>query len=219
MTTQKTSPDRQILFESKNARLTLSLETAAPGQPLRREADAWEELYVFKESGAGSWDRTVECRYYCLPPDSATPFLGMTPDAQRLLRLVFRPLSSMQSSSPEFAKPLTELTTDQLQWSEIPSRRSGDPGGRVAELSRDPSGTRITSLMEGRPGWILDDHSHPSDVLAFCVHGGGTLGIGADKMAYEAGQLSVIRAETQHCFHTGPTGALLIVFVFEPQII
>jgi quercetin dioxygenase-like cupin family protein len=219
MTTQKSLPERRILFQAKKARLTVSLETGASGQSVPREVDAWEELYVFKEFGVGLWDRTVEGHYYCLPPNSEAPLLGRTPGTLQILRLTSWALSTRRPSSPEFAKPLTELTADQLQWNEIPPRRTADPGGRVAELSRDPSGTRVTSLMEGRPGWILDDHSHPSDVLAFCIHGGGTLGIEGNKMAYQAGQLSIIPAETQHCFHAGPTGALLIVFVFEPLII
>ena len=70
--------------------------------------------------------------------------------------------------------------------------------------------------MECRPGWILDDHDHPSDVLTFCIRGGGILGIEDESKVYEAGDLIAVPAGTRHRFETGNEGAFLAVFVFEP---
>jgi quercetin dioxygenase-like cupin family protein len=103
-----------------------------------------------------------------------------------------------------------------LAWNEIPGRRTNDPGARIAELSTNASRTRITSLMDCRPGWILNDHNHPSDVLTFCIRGGGILGIEDESRVYESGDLITVPAGTRHRFETGNEGACLAVFVFEP---
>src|SRR5262245_52832159 len=103
-----------------------------------------------------------------------------------------------------------------LTWNEIPARRANDPGARIVELAANAMRTRITSLMDCRAGWVLDDHNHPSDVLTFCVRGGGLLGIEDQSSPYHAGHLIAIPAGVRHRFETGPEGAFLLIFVFEP---
>jgi quercetin dioxygenase-like cupin family protein len=114
--------------------------------------------------------------------------------------------------------PVEDLDFARLAWNEVPARRANDPGARVAELSANPSRTRVSSLMECRPGWLLSSHEHLSDVFAFCARGGGILGVAQQALTYEAGHLAVIPAGVQHCFETGKEGAFLAVFVFEPSL-
>jgi quercetin dioxygenase-like cupin family protein len=73
--------------------------------------------------------------------------------------------------------------------------------------------------MECRPGWILDEHDHPSDVVTYCLRGEGQLRIEQRTASYLAGELVAIPARTPHWFQSGEAGALLIIFVFEPSII
>jgi quercetin dioxygenase-like cupin family protein len=72
--------------------------------------------------------------------------------------------------------------------------------------------------MDCRPGWILEEHDHPSEVFSFCIRGSGLLEIEHRSTSYLAGQLAAIPAGTRHSFKTGGEGALLIIFVFEPLI-
>ncbi len=92
-----------------------------------------------------------------------------------------------QGAAPHGKPPVEVVDFGMLAWNEIPARRANDPGARIAELSTNASRTRITSLMDCRPGWKLDDHDHPSDVLTFCIRGGGILGIEDETTVYEAG--------------------------------
>ena len=160
--------------------------------------------------------------YLCLTPDqSAPPFCAGNVGAV-LLRMSFGSAQENEQRSRGAAQgkpPVEVVDLGLLAWNEIPPRRTNDPGARIAELSTNASRTQITSLMECRPGWILDDHDHPSDVLTFCIRGGGILGIEDETAAYEAGSLVTIPAGMRHRFQTGNQGALLAVFVFEPFLL
>jgi quercetin dioxygenase-like cupin family protein len=209
-----------ILFEAADASVRLLLEGIEPSARLIRRADRdWEEIYVFSK---GSWchTRAIDGTYLCLPPGVATVPMPVEGASPQLLRAICSSTARTDLDSKTLGKPYVKPTVaGEFLWNEIPLRRAGDPGGRVAELSRNPSGSRVTSLMECRPGWILEEHDHPSDVLTFCLGGGGLLGLESKTESYTAGQLAVIPARKRHSFRAGEQGALLIIFVFEPFIV
>ena len=209
---------RRLLFESAQLPIQCWLEHLSCGTDLGRfSREKWEEIFLIQ--GELDCNQNVyKDIYLCLPPQqSAPPFCAGNSGAV-LLRLTF---GSKQRSNDRHLvvaqdkAPVQVVDFGRLAWNEIPARRANDPGARIAELSTNASRTRITSLMECRPGWLLDDHEHPSDVLTFCLRGGGRLGIEALSSAYQAGHLVTIPAGVRHRFETGSQGAFLVVFVFE----
>jgi quercetin dioxygenase-like cupin family protein len=105
---------------------------------------------------------------------------------------------------------------EQLRWEEIPARRVDDPGAKVVQLSRNQAGTSITSLVDCRPRWILDEHSHRSDVVTYCIRGGGLLGVEGKNCNFTEGQTVIIPVDTPHQFQSGPDGAFMLILVIEP---
>jgi quercetin dioxygenase-like cupin family protein len=210
---------RKLLFESAQLPVQCWLEHLACGMRLDRfSGEHWEEILLIQ--GDLNWNRNFPTDVYlCLTPEqTAPPFCAGNAGAV-LLRMIFgsMPGNDHGPTTAAQGKPSVAVADfGLLTWNEIPARRANDPGARIAELSTNASRTRITSLMDCRPGWILDDHDHPSDVLTFCVRGGGILGIGEKTTIYEAGHLVTIPAGRRHRFQTGNEGALLAVFVFEP---
>lgn len=222
--TPNSTQTEKLLFEASHPPLRIILESmGAQTKLMRKDPQSWEEMYLFGRPDLADRPSRVQGTYLCLPPGVDVPELRAGVASVKLLRAVYSgqlaegsQLSDLRATGKPYIKP---TRTDGLLWNEIPSRRPGDPGGRVAELSRDAFGTRITSLMDCRPGWILDEHDHSSDVLTFCIRGGGLLGIEERSEPYLAGQLVAIAAGTRHSFQTGADGALLIVFVYEPFIV
>jgi len=209
---------RKLLFESAQPSIQCWVEHLACGTRLARfSGEQWEEILLI-QGDLDCHQRVYRDIYLCLPPEQAAPSFCTGNAGAVLLRLFFGSGSGNHRGLGTVAhgKPPVELVDlGLLSWNEIPARRANDPGARIAELSTNISRTRITSLMDCRPGWILDDHDHPSDVLTFCVRGGGILGIEEETTPYEAGDLVTIPAGMRHRFETGSKGALLAVFVFE----
>jgi len=212
---------RKLLFESTQFPIQCWLEHLPVGWGLERfSAEQWEEILLIQ--GDLDYNHKVHRDIYvCLTPDQSMPAFHAGNAGATLFRLLFGSATetSCQGSDVQGKPPVKVLDFGLLAWNEIPARRVNDPGARVAELSTNPSRTRITSLMHCRPGWILDDHDHPSDVLTFCVRGGGLLGIEDQSTPYEAEHRVKIPAGVPHRFETGAEGALLAVFVFEPFLL
>jgi quercetin dioxygenase-like cupin family protein len=171
------------------------------------------------QGALGCNQNVYEHIYFCLTPGQPVPPFCAGNTGAELLR-VFSGSAPENNNDPgavaQGKPPVEVMDFRLLGWNEIPARRPHDPGARIAELSTNASRTRCTSLMDCRPGWILHDHDHPSDVLTFCIRGGGILGIADETIDYEAGHLVAIPAGVRHRFETGNEGALLAVFVFEP---
>ncbi|MCI0626271.1 MAG: cupin domain-containing protein [Acidobacteria bacterium] len=214
-------PGRQkkLLFESAHLPIQCWLEHLSPKSSLERcSQDAWEEVLLI-EGQLLCERRVYKDIYLCLPPHQTAPAFCTLGSGAVLFRTAFGGEHRNADNCGQVADgkaPAEVADFERLVWNEIPARRAGDPGGRVAELSKNTAQTRITSLMDCHPGWILDEHDHPSDVLTFCIRGGGILGIKEESYAYQAGHLVVIPAGVRHRFAAGDEGALLIVFVFEP---
>ena len=214
--------ERKLLFESAQLPVRCWLEHVPCGTRLERFSEEdWEEILLIQGDLNCNQNAYTDL-YLCLTPgQSAPPFCTGNAGAV-LLRMSFgsaQEKSNGQGTAAQGKPPVEVVDLGFLAWNEIPPRRTNDPGARIAELSTNASRTRITSLMECRPGWILDDHDHPSDVLTFCIRGGGILGIEDETAAYEAGSLVTIPAGRRHRFQTGNEGALLAVFVFEPFLL
>ena len=208
---------RKLLFESTHLPIQCWLEDLASGTHLERFSDQlWEEILLIH----GSFDSNQNAyrdMYLCLTPEQSPPSFCAGNTGAVLLRMLFgNAPGNDNGATPQGKPPVAVVDFRMLAWNEIPARRANDPGARIAELSTNSSRTRITSLMECRPGWYLADHDHPSDVLTFCVRGGGILGIEDQSTVYEAGHLVKIPAGVRHRFEAGSEGALLAVFVFEP---
>jgi quercetin dioxygenase-like cupin family protein len=213
---------RKLLFESAQLPVRCWLEHVPCGTRLERFSEEhWEEILLIQ--GDLDYNHNVHGDIYlCLTPGQSSPAFYAGNAGAALFRMLFgsaAKTNNWQGSDAQSKPPIEVLDFGLLAWNEIPARRVNDPGARIAELSTNPSRTRITSLMDCRPGWILDDHDHPSDVLTFCVRGGGILGIEDQSTEYEAGHLVKIPAGLRHRFETGAEGALLAVFVFEPFLL
>ena len=208
---------RKLLFASAQFPIQCWLEQLACGAGLERfSAEQWEEILLIQ--GDLDYNRNVHGDIYlCLTQEQSLPALYAGNAGATLFRMFFG--SAAEANNCHGKPPIEVLDFGPLAWNEIPARRPNDPGARIAELSANASRTRITSLMDCRPGWILDDHDHPSDVLTFCIRGGGILGIEDQSTAYEAGHLVKIPAGVRHRFEAGGEGALLAVFVFEPSLL
>jgi len=210
---------RKLLFESAQLPVQFWLEQLPCAARVERLSRGRREEILLIQ-GDLNWNHNIYSDVYlCLTPDQSVPQFSVGNAGAVLLRIFFgsAPESNHGPGADAQGQPPVEVVDFwQLAWNEIPARRANDPGARIVELSTNASRTRITSLMDCRPGWILDDHDHPSDVLTFCVRGGGILGIEEATIAYEAGHLVAIPAGRRHRFQTGKEGALLAVFVFEP---
>src|SRR5262245_942585 len=181
-------------------------------------AECWEEIFLVR--GKLEYNQ-IACSdtYLCLQPQQSVPACCAGASGAVILRLISIRKRDHNAASEKIlqGKPANEVIDfTRLTWNEIPARRANDPGARIVELSANAQRTRITSLMDCRAGWVLDDHNHPSDVLTFCVRGGGLLGIEDQSSPYCAGHLVVLPAGVRHRFETGPEGAFLLIFVFEP---
>jgi quercetin dioxygenase-like cupin family protein len=207
---------RKLLFESTQFRIQCWLEHLPDGSGLARfSAEQSEEILLIQ--GDLDYNHNVHRDLYlCLTPEQSLPVLYAGNAGAALFRMCFGSATEANNCQGSAKPPIEALDFGLLAWNEIPARRANDPGARIAELSTNASRTRITSLMDCRPGWILHDHDHPSDVLTFCVRGGGVLGIEDQSTDYHAGHLVKIPAGVRHRFETGVEGALLAVFVFEP---
>lgn len=204
--------NEQLLYEDSIRPVRFWLESLEPNQFVeRRDSTLWEELFFF--DGLIVVDGTnVKDAYFCLPPREPLSEVKVAGGIASLLRLAYK------AGTPFESKPVIPLELSlnrERTWNEIPSRRQNDPGGRVAELFRNESGKQITSLMECRPGWVLEEHDHSSDVFPFCIRGGGKLGLGNQTINLKEKQLVRIPAGTRHRFETGQQGAFFIIFVFE----
>jgi len=201
-----------LLFEDSTRPVRFWLEELGPDQWVRRKDQTlWEELFFF-EGMLSLNGRPLRDGYFCLPPGKPISSVKTAGGKASLLRMLHKDHSVLQSTS---VNPIEPTPKGELVWNEIPARRQHDPGGRVAELFRNESGKQITSLMECRPGWVLEDHEHPSDVFPFCIRGGGRLSLGDRTISLIEKQLVLIPAGTRHRFETGQQGALFIIFVFE----
>jgi len=210
---------RKLLFESAQLPVQFWLERLPCETRLERlSREQWEEIFLIQ--GDLNRNHNIYSHFYlCLTPDQSVPQFCVGNAGAVLLRVLFGSASGSNKGpavDTQGKPPVEVVDFGLLAWDEIPARRANDPRARIVELTTNASRTRITSLMDCRPGWILDDHDHPSDVLTFCVRGGGILGIGEATTAYEAGHLVTIPAGMRHRFQTGNEGALLAVFVFEP---
>ena len=178
----------------------------------------WEEIFLIR--GELDYNRNVCTNtYLCLSPQVLAPACCAGASGAVILRVISDEEPNHETASEVIAcgKPASEVVDfTRLTWNEIPSRRANDPGARIVELAANATRTRITSLMDCRAGWVLDDHDHPSDVLTFCVRGGGLLGIEDQSSPYRGGDLVALPAGIRHRFETGPEGAFLLIFVFEP---
>src|SRR5262245_5521456 len=158
--------------------------------------NCWEEIFLIR--GQLDYNGNV-CTdtYLCLPPKRLAPACCAGPSGAVIFRLMFgsepsHDLALQGTAQGKTASEVIDLT--RLTCNEIPARRANDPGARIVELAANATRTRITSLMDCRAGWVLDDHDHPSDVLTFCVRGGGLLGIEDQSSPYCAGHLVVLPA-------------------------
>lgn len=201
-----------LLFEDSIRPAYFWLETLEPNQSIERgNSTFWEELFFF--DGLVVVDgANVKDAYFCLPPGEPISEVKVAGANASLLRLAYKAGAPFEST-PVIPRELS--LNRERTWNEIPSRRQNDPGGRVAELFRNENGKQITSLMECRPGWVLEEHDHASDVFPFCIRGGGKLGLGNQTINLKEKQLVRIPAGTRHRFETGQQGAFFIIFVFE----
>ena len=210
---------RRLLFESANLPIQCFLEHLSCGSSLERLSTETTEEIVLLRGELGRSASFYREAYICLPPQTSAPSLCARDSGAVFLRLSVgrgRLSKTGQKASTQGKPQLEIMDFTRLAWNEIPARRENDPGARTTELSTNLSRTRITTLMDCRSGWHLHDHDHPSDVLTFCIIGGGVLGIEQHSCAFEAGHLVAIPAGVRNRFETGPEGAFLVAFVFEP---
>jgi quercetin dioxygenase-like cupin family protein len=204
--------DELLLYVDSARPIGFWLETLEPGQPVRRrDATLWEELFFF-DGWISLNGKNFQDSYLCFPPGEMISGVKTTGGKASLLRLAYKASTPLGRKS---VIPIETLLSQERVWNEIPLRQQNDPGARVAELFRNDSGKQITSLMECRPGWVLEEHDHSSDVFPFCIRGGGELGLGDQTISLNERQLVRIPSGTRHWFETGRHGALFIIFVFE----
>jgi len=210
----------KILLDEPGGLLRLSLEQYEPGLVFRRATTQdWEELFVIRGSWSGSGEEHG-ATYFCLIGEKESK--GWTAGATGccLLRLTREASAGnedrLSTNDVEPGHPREPQRFEQLSWEEIPARRADDPGARVVQLSRNQAGTSITSLMDCRPRWVLDEHCHPSDVVTYCIRGGGLLTMEGTRFNFVEGQVVIIPVDTPHQFQTGPDGAFMLILVTEP---
>jgi quercetin dioxygenase-like cupin family protein len=215
------SPGRvwKILFEEASGKLRIMLEEYDSGSAFHRRVSphGWEGIFVCRGS-LMSIDQEFTESYFLLSPGQETKDLTAGKTGCRSLRTM-RNASFLADSLTETLNvgrdPLVEPQHySQLSWHEIPQRRPGDPGSLVAEISRSSSGTFIASLLNCRPGWVLEEHQHSSDVFTFCMRGGGVLET-ERRFDFQEGQLVIIPRGILHRFETGMEGAFMLVLVVD----
>jgi hypothetical protein len=131
----------QLLLESPGLALRITLERLRPGTgSIRKTPGAWEEICVF-DSQVHNAECPLDGTYRCLPPGVPMPGLRAETVCLELLRATYSGSCSKSRGFRAAEKPfVAPIRFADLLWNEVPPRRPNDPGGRVAELSRDPSG-------------------------------------------------------------------------------
>jgi len=181
----------------------------------------WEEILAWK----GRWfQQEVEYSgtYFVLAPGQEFDSWTAGEEGCQLLRIGYTASlfgASTSHGRDTHGKPsIKPRQYSQFAWNEIPRRRLSDPGSRIAELSRSSDGMFVTSLMDCRSGWILDEHQHPSNVISYCFRGGGILTGQQNEVRFRAGQMAVIFAGTPHAFRTDLGGASILVCTVPPLL-
>jgi quercetin dioxygenase-like cupin family protein len=213
----------KTLFDEPRSSLQVVLEDHNRGSIFCRSTPrGWEEILAWR----GSWYQHgigYAGTYFLLTPGEEPDSWTATEEGCQMLRISYQ--VSLFTSSISQGKDTPSKSSikpqqyDQLVWNEIPPRRPGDPGSRITELSRNSNATLITSLMDCRPGWILDEHQHPSDVISYCFSGGGILIGQQHEVQFSAGQMVVIPSGMPHAFRTGADGAFILAGVFPPFLL
>jgi quercetin dioxygenase-like cupin family protein len=205
----------KLLFDESKSSLQIALEDYDRGSIFcRLNTLGWEEILAWK----GRWfhhQTEYTGSYFLLAPGEEFDSWTAGEEGCQLLR-ISRTASLFGTSmsrgrDTQGKSSIKPLQYSQLAWKEIPQRRLNDPGSRIAELSRTSDGTFVTSLMDCRSGWILDEHQHPSKVISYCFLGGGILTGEQNEVRFGAGQMVVIPAGTSHAFRTGFGGASILV--------
>lgn len=195
--------------------LRIDVERHSGRDPIRIHVeDGWMEALVLRPDRAGGHPVPL---YVRLPPDSTwRSGSGVPVD---LVRCNYKgPLLDrvgLRDGDDERPRPVS-VAYRALTWIDTPPRRPGDVGARVVQLFRTASGALITTLVEGRPHWELEEHSHPVDVASICVRGGGMLTDARRTWRRQPLQVALIPAGTPHGFVADRTGVLLFVVVFPP---
>jgi len=211
----------KILFHESKSSLRITLEEYDRGSRFcRLNTPGWEEMLAWE---GASFQRGTEywATHFILAPAEKFDSWIAWEKSCRLLRIMYPLLANASWISHDRntqGKFLAKaLPTSQLAWKEIPRRSLGDPGSRIAELSRSSDGAFVTSLMDCRSGWSLDEHQHPSSVISYCIRGAGILiGDQNNEMQFGAGQIVVIHAGTPHAFRTSIGGALILICTVPP---
>ncbi len=210
----------KTLLDEPMSSLQVVLEDHSPSSTFcRSSAQGWEEILVWKGASNQLGTRYGGTYFLLIPGEEPSPWT-VSEEGCQMLRITYQGSlfgsSISQSGDTPSKSSVKPLQYDQLVWNEIPPRRPGDPGSRITELSRNSNGTLVTSLMDCRPGWILDEHQHPSNVVSYCFHGGGILMGRQDEVQFSAGQMVVIPAGMPHAFRTSADGASILACVFPP---
>jgi len=210
----------KVLLDEPGGLLCLSLEQYDPGAVFRRTTlHNWEELFAIRGSWSGSGKEHGEA-YFCLTGTKEWEGWTAGDAGCSLLRLSRKippgKTDLLSTNSVQPGQLVEPQLFEQLNWEEIPARKADDPGARVVQLSRNQAGTSITSLMDCRPRWVLDEHCHPSDVVTYCIRGGGLLTMEGRRFNFTEGQVVTIAVDTPHQFQTGLDGAFMLILVTEP---
>ena len=196
----------KTLYEQARPSIRVTLEQWAPESSIRRGVpECWEEIFVSDGSLEG------EPTYVLLSPNS-TDQLRAGVRGCCLVRLSY-------DDSGEYAKTQLACSYGEFLWQQIPAREGNAPGSRTAELSRNQSGSGVTTLLEAKAGWILAEHDHPVDAVSYCLRGGGILEVGGVQYPRVPNQVALIPSGTRHSFRAGPEGTALLIFVFAPGVI
>ena len=205
----------KLLLDESRSSLRIALEDYDPGSIFCRfNTLGWEEILAWK----GKWlhqQTKYAGAYFVLAPGEEFDSWIASEEGCQLLRIGYT-ASLFGTSMPRGQDTQGKFSIKpqqygQLVWKEIPQRRLNDPGSRIAELSRSSDGRLVTSLMDCRSGWILDEHQHPSKVISYCFLGGGILKEEQNEVRFGAGQMVVIPAGVPHAFQTGVSGASILV--------
>lgn len=209
----------QSLFEHARRSIKISLEQWAPGSWVGRTVpEGWEEIFVYDgrldQPSSGS-----ELTYLLLPPGGGER-LQPAAGGCTLVRVSYDDrLFGKHRDSGKHEKTGCTRSYGEFHWQLIPTCQPGNPGARTAELSKSPSGSFVTTLLEAGAGWILAEHDHPVDAVSYCLRGGGLLEASGVRYPRVPHQLALIPSGTSHSFRAGPDGAALLIFVFAPGCI
>ena len=206
-------PPRKVLFDDTAIGLRIEVERHVPENRMPLESgDAWVEALVLPWKSS---DQAPVASYVRLRPEAT--WIAGSGEPFDLLRCSyrgsFRERAGLNDLAPKHdstvLKPYPGLSLE-----EIERRLPQEAGARTTRLFRTPSKQLITTLLEGDPGWQLEEHAHSTDVASICVGGGGTLTAGDDTWLREPFQAALIPAGASHAFVAGPTGVSLFIVVF-----